>query len=88
MMSHRVLVSPLKLFTLVVALVVCWIGSAAPTRAQESLPEATAALPVFNLEQCVDIALQSSLSLAISREQKDQAAQDIKAAYELIKSHR
>jgi outer membrane protein len=58
------------------------VGSGAAQEQAAEAPEQPAGqVPVFDLEQCIRMALESSNSLAIAQAQHDQAAQEVKRAF-------
>ncbi len=57
-----------------------WGAAALPVAAQTTV-EQVPIPPLLNLQQCIDIALEGSLSLAVAEAQREQAGQSVKAAW-------
>ena len=64
---------------LILLAAVLWAGSIPSATAGTSGQEE--ALPVLGLQECIDIALEGSVALAIAGAQREQAGQDVKAAW-------
>ena len=62
------------------AVLCCCLATAAPAAARTAAPAGGDA-PVLSLSDCVRIALESSPAVAVSREQRNAAGQDVTAAY-------